>query len=104
MQVIYAMPFMLLSVLAFVVCFAVPRWRRYRFQALVAPVAFGFCSIVAMGAIILTADYLNLGLFTKPWSGVRDVVPLLLIYFIPGLLGGWCAVAAVRKMATHRDS
>lgn len=104
MQVIYAMPFMLLSVLGFGVCFVVPKWRRYRFQALVAPVAFGFCSIVALGAVILTADHLNLGLFTKPQSGVRDVVPLLFIYFIPGLLGSWCAVAAVTKIADHRGS
>jgi hypothetical protein len=97
MQVIYAVPFVLFSMLGFLVCFAVPRWQRYRFQALVAPVAFGFCSIVAMGAIVLTSDHFNLGLFTKQWSGPRDDVPLLLVYFIPGLVGGWCAVAAVEN-------
>jgi hypothetical protein len=54
-----------------------------------------------MGVVILTADHFNLALFTRPWSGVREVVPLMLIYFIPGLLGGWCAVAAVAKITTQ---
>jgi hypothetical protein len=104
MQVIYGVPFALFSVLGFLVCAVVPRWRRYKFQALVAPVAFGFCSIVAVGAIILTSDHFNLGLFTRPWSGSRDVVPLVLIYFIPGLVGTWAAVLAVTKIARRRDS
>ena len=47
MQVIYALPFVLLSIVSFLVCVAVPRWRRYSFQALVAPVAFG-CRAVRM--------------------------------------------------------
>lgn len=98
MQIIYAMPFVLLSMFGFLVCAVVPRWRAYRFQALVGPVAFGFCSIVAMGAIVLISDHFNLGLFTRPWSG------LLLIYVIPGLLGSWFAVAAVTKIVRRRDS
>jgi hypothetical protein len=104
MQVIYALPFVLLSMLGFLMCVAVPRWRRYRLQVLVAPVAFGFCSIVAMGAIVLTSDHFNLGLFSKPWSGLRDAVPLLLIYVITGLVGGWCAVATVTKIVHRRNS
>jgi hypothetical protein len=104
MQVIYAAPFMMLSMLGFLICVAVPRWRPYKIQALVAPVAFAFCSIVTAGAVILTADYVNLDLFTKPWSGPRDAVPLFFIYFIPGLVGSWCAVAAVRKIAARRNS
>jgi hypothetical protein len=101
MQVFYAIPFMLLSLLAFEACVAAPRWRGFRYQALVAPVAFGFSSIFGMGVVILTADRLNLALFTRPWSGVREVVSLILIYFIPGLLGGWGAVAAVAKITTR---
>jgi hypothetical protein len=101
MQVFYAIPFVLLSLLAFEVCVAAPRWRGFRYQALVAPVAFGFCSIADMGVVILTADRLNLAIFTRPWSAGRDVVPLLLIYFIPGLLGSWCAVTAVAKITAQ---
>ena len=104
MQVIYAIPFVLLSVLGFLVCMVVPRWRRHRFRVLVAPVAFGFCSIVAAGAIILTADHFNLGLFTKSWSGPKDAVPLLFIYFVPGLLGSWIAVLGVKMIARHSGS
>ena len=103
MQVIYASPFVLLSILSFLVCVAVPRWRRYRFQALVAPVAFGFCSIVVAGATVLTSDHFNLGLFTKEWSGTRDAVPLLLIYFIPGLLGSWFAIVGVTRVVHRRN-
>ena len=102
MQVFYAIPFVLLSLLAFEVCAAAPRWRRYRYQALVAPVAFGFCSIAGTVAIIVSADHLHLALFTQSWSGMRDVATLLLIYFVPGLLGSWCAVAAVAKIASLR--
>jgi len=95
MQVIYALPFVVFSIIAFLTCVAVPRWRHYRFQALVAPVAFGFSSIVAMGVIVLTSDHFNLVLFTKPWPG------MLLTYFTPGLSGSWAAVAAVTKII-HR--
>ena len=101
MPFMYAAPFMLLSGLAFLVCIAVPRWRRYKLQALVAPVAFGFCSVVAMGAIVVTAVYMRLGLFSKPWSGPRDAMPFVFIYIMPGLLGSWCAVAIVTKIAAR---
>ena len=104
MQVIYAMPFAMLSALAFFACIVVPRWRHYKFHALVAPIAFGFCSIVAAGAIILTADHFNLGLFTRPWSGLRDAGPLILIYFIPGMIGSWVAVLAVTKILNRHHS
>lgn len=102
MQFIYALPFAMLSGLAFFACVVVPRWRRYKFQALVAPLAFGFCSIVAAGAIILTSDHFNLGLFTRPFSGLRDAALLILIYFIPGLIGSWAGVLAVAKVVNRR--
>ena|ERR1700735_1443651 len=97
MQVFYAIPFLLASLCAFELCVAEPRLRPFRYRALVAPVAFGFFSIVAAVGISLIADRLNLGFATEPWSGKRALV-LLLIYFVPGLLGSWCAVAAVAKI------
>lgn len=102
MQIIYAIPFALVSVLAFLLCVAVPRWRRYKLQALVAPVAFGVCSIVAAALIVLTSDHFNLGLFTRPWTGPRDAAPLLLIYIVPGLIGSWAAVLAVTRIAQRQ--
>ena len=104
MQVIYAVPFMLLSILGFLVCVAVPRWRRYKLQVLVAPVAFGFCSIVTAEAVLLTADHFNVGLFARPLSGLLGSVTLFLIYFLPGLVGGWCAVAVINHRASGRTS
>jgi hypothetical protein len=104
MQVIYALPFAMFSALAFFACALVPRWQRYKFHALVAPIAFGFCSIVGAGAIILTSDYFNVGLFTRQFSGPRDALPLILIYFIPGFIGSWVAVLAVAKIVNLRHS
>lgn len=98
MQFIYAAPFILLSVVGFFACIVIPRLRQYRFQALVAPVAFGFCSIVAMVAIVVASDQLNLGLFTKPVSALS----LLLIYVAPGLVGAWRATIIVTKVGHHR--
>lgn len=103
MQVIYAIPFVLISVVAFLVCIVVPPWRRYKLHVLVAPVAFGLCSIVAAATIVRTSDHFNLGLFTKPVAGARDAVPLLLIYIVPGLIGGCAAVLAVTKIARRRN-
>ena len=103
MQVIYAIPFVLISVFAFSVCVVVPRWRRYRLEALVAPVAFGFCSIVGAALIILTSDHFNLGLFTRPWTGTRDAAPLFVIFIFPGLIGSWAAVLAVTKIVHRRE-
>jgi len=103
MQVIYVIPFVLISVFAFSVCVIVPRWRRYKLQALVAPIAFGFCSIVAAAVMVLTSDHFNLGLFSRTWTGPQDAVPLLLIYVVPGLIGSWAAVLAVTKIA-HRSN
>jgi hypothetical protein len=65
------------------------------------PVAFGFSSIIAMGAIVLTSDHFNLALFTKVSSGPLEAMALLMIYFIPGLIGSWGAVAAVTKIVNR---
>ena len=96
MQVIYAIPFVLVSLFAFVVCTVVRPWRRYKFQALVAPLAFGFCSIVACGAFVLACDHFNLVLIDSSTIG------MLLIYVLPGLIGSWAAVLGVARI-TRRD-
>src|SRR5690348_12480737 len=103
MQVIYAIPFALISVFAFSVCLIVPNWRRYKLQALVAPIAFGFCSIAAAAVMVLTSDHFNLGLFSRTWTGPRDAVPLILIYVVPGLIGSWAVCFAITKFAHRRN-
>ena len=101
MQVIYAAPFILLSLIAFVCCLVIRRLRPCAFRALVAPVAFGFCSIVSMGLILLTAHVLGLQFANYPLVGVRGLIEGMVIYFIPGLAGAWIAVEIVRQFETR---
>jgi hypothetical protein len=101
-QVIYAAPFILLSLIAFVCCLAIRRLRRYALQALVVPVAFGFCSIVGMLFTVLTADLLHdrfgLPVNPGPLVGIKGVVISFFIYFIPGVVGAWLAVLLIHRI------
>src|SRR5437667_3225407 len=101
MQVIYAAPFILLSLVAFVCSLAIRRFRPYAFRALIAPVAFGFCSIVAMVLILLASHGLNLQFANAPLVGARGVFEGIAIYFFPGLVGAWIAVKIVRQVETR---
>jgi hypothetical protein len=95
MQIIYAAPFILLSILAFFICLAMPRFRRFAAAAFVIPVTFGVCSIVGWIAFILIAGnvlHLNLG----PAIGSHGVVEGLLFYLLPGVVGAWLAVRLIR--------
>ena len=95
MQIIYAAPFILLSILAFFVCLAVPKFRRFAPAAFVIPVTFGVCSIVGWVAFLLIAGnvlHLNLG----PAAGFHGVVEGLLFYALPGIVGAWIAVKLIR--------
>jgi hypothetical protein len=87
MQFIYAFPFVVLSLLAFLSCLAIPRLREHAVQALVAPVAFGFSSIVGMFVIVITADFLDerFGFHVSPGPvvGMRGAAIAFLIYFVP---------------------
>jgi len=98
MQIIYAAPFILLSLVAFVLSVAIPRLRPYAFRALVAPVAFGFCSIVAMVLILVASHGLNLEFANAPLTGARGLFEGIAIYFVPGLVGAWIAVEIVRQV------
>lgn len=98
MQIIYAAPFILLSLVAFVLSLVIPRLRPYAFRALVAPVAFGFCSIVAMVLILVASDGLSLQFANAPLTGARGLLEGIAIYFVPGLVGAWIAVEIVRQV------
>jgi hypothetical protein len=90
MQVIYAAPFILISVLAFGVCVVVPRFRHYAVQVLVAPVSFGICSIVAFAIVALTNAVITkrLGIVIPNWAVVAGCI---FAYFTVGLIGAWFA-------------
>ena len=98
----YAFPIILLSLVAFLSCLAIPQLRRYAVQALVAPVAFGFCSIVGMVVMTFTADFLNdrfrLPVNPEPLVGIRGIAIAFVIYFIPGVIGAWLAVSVVNRI------
>jgi hypothetical protein len=101
MPVIYAAPFILLSLIGFVCSMAIPRMRPYAFRALVAPVAFGFCSIVAMGLILAISHGLNLQFANAPLVGARGLFEGIAIYFFPGLVGAWIAIQIVSQIETR---
>jgi hypothetical protein len=98
MQIIYAAPFILLSLVGFALSLAIPRLRPYAFRALVAPVAFGFCSIVAMVLILVGSHGLNLQFANAPLTGARGLFEGIAIYLVPGLVGAWIAVEIVRQV------
>ena len=99
MQIIYAAPVVLISLIAFACFLAIPRLRRFAFRALVAPIAFGFCSIVAMGLILVLAG--GLGIRFPPVAGPTGVLLFIGIYIIPGAIGAWIAVEIVRQVETR---
>jgi hypothetical protein len=94
LAIIYAAPFVLLSILSFSICLAVPSLRRFALPALIVPVTFGFCSIVSWVAFVLIAgDVLKLHL--GPASGVHGVLEGLFFYCLPGVLASWVAIATM---------
>jgi hypothetical protein len=99
MQVIYAAPFILLSLFAFFVCLLVPSFRPYSFRAIVAPVVFGFCSLFGMviGVLALHSIQKN-PLFNRPLTDLQTYVMEALLYFPPGLIGAWIAVTIVKRV------
>jgi len=96
MQVFYALPFVLLSLVTFLLFLVIPRFRKYALRALVVPAAFGGLSIVflLLGAILGDAvvEHLRLG-------GVQVIAVALEItlYISGGALGAWLAVKVVRR-------
>jgi hypothetical protein len=96
LQIIYAAPFVLLSLLCFVVFLAVPRLRRFAIAAFVAPVAFGFCAIAGYITWVLVCDYL-LKIQLRPVEGFHGVIEVAFFFIAPGVTGSWVAVWIVGK-------
>lgn len=96
MQVIYAVPFVIFSLIAFPICLIVPRWRPYSIRALVAPVAFGACSVVALGIGIFAADFAASLLHAG--ESAQNVYSYFALFLFPagGACGAWLAATAVR--------
>ena len=102
MQVLYALPFILLAAIIFFVCLVVRRLRPYALQALVAPIAFGACSLgLAVFTVLLAAaagSLLHVRTDRLGAAGQAAAVVLgVLLYLCGGALGARWAVVLVRR-------
>jgi hypothetical protein len=72
----------------------------YTLQAVVAPLAFGFCSIIGAGAVVLISDYagLQIAALNRPLVGLGGLLTILAIYFVPGVLGTWLAISITGRL------
>jgi hypothetical protein len=107
-QIIYLLPFVLLSLASGLVCLVVPRWRRYVAGAVISPIAFAGCSIVALFTTVLLverfggADLFDQSLDKASWG---RVIILAGLYVGPGAIGaiGAALVAnRVQRWIQHR--
>ena len=95
-SLIYAAPFILLSLICFLISLGVPNLRRLAFRALVAPVAFGFSAILgwisfAMGLVYFKFD-------VRPATRPAFVLLAGLVFWaLPGCIGAWLSIAIVKK-------
>jgi hypothetical protein len=88
MQILYALPFLALSVIASVVCLVIPGLRRHLITAAVAPAAFGFWSMASLGEALFIAD--AVGLFAALDANFSAAIAFF--YFLPGVIGAWLSV------------
>jgi len=97
MQILYAFPFILLSLLAFLVCVIVRRFRRYAFHALAVPVIFGGCSIIGGIASALLSEFLlgRLNRFDTDTNKIIEIGIFISAYVLSGLCGAWAAVRSI---------
>jgi hypothetical protein len=100
MQIIYAAPFVLISLIAFAVFGAVPRLRRHAIAALVAPAAFGFWALVGYITWVLVSGFV-LKIHLRPIEGLHGVFDVLFFFIAPGLLGSWMSVWIILKLIRY---
>lgn len=103
MPALYALPFVSLSAIAFFACVAVHRLRAHALQGLVAPLAFGACSLGSLALVVLLAaaigSLFHLSADRFGAAGQAVAVSLgVLLYLCGGILGARWAAAAVRRL------
>ncbi len=91
MQIIYAAPFILISIIAFAVFIAVPRLRRHAIAAAVAPAAFGFWALAGYVTWVLVCMFV-LKVQLRPVEGLHGVLDVLFFFIMPGALGSWMSI------------
>ena len=100
MMALYAVPFIVLSAFAFLLCLFVPKIRPYALEASVVPLAFGFCSIAGILGIVLLADYahVQIPLLNEPIVGTMRWAVSLLMYSAFGLAGALLSALVTKRL------
>lgn len=91
MQIIFAIPFIAVSIIAFIVYLSVPCLRRFALPALVVPVTFGACSVTGLGIFMLAVD--------SHFDDLPRVIAVgapLIAFLGSGVAGTWLAIAGLR--------
>ena len=96
LAVIYAIPFIVLSLVACACCLVVPKLRRYALRALVVPIAFGFSSVVSAVMIVVGAAGLHRPI--PEIMGFGGALIVIVIYIIPGILGTLLVLALFERI------
>jgi len=91
MQIIYAIPFVLVSIIAFAVFGAVPKLRHHAVAALVASAAFGFWALVGYVTWVLACMFV-LKIQLRPVEGLHGFFEVIFFFIMPGVLGSWMSV------------
>jgi len=113
MQIVFAAPFVAVSLALGVLCLAVPGWRPHFAAAVVSPIAFGVCGITGMILTILAADAMGvsgaIGM-NEPWDSSSWGAKLMLgiIFLVPGVVGGLIAGGTAGRVqrwwSAHRQT
>ena len=97
MQIIYAAPFVLLSLVGFLACLIFRPLRGFALSSLIAPVAFGVCSIVGWFTFAIIGGMVAKG-GLGPATGIHGWIEGLIFYLLPGIMGSWFAVFVVTSL------
>ena len=93
-QLIYAAPFFLLSLVGFTFCAIGKKQRRFALSALLAPVAFGVCSLAGWIVYAIISDRLH-----KGGLGPNSLwLYGLAFYVLPGFIGSWLAASVTLRL------
>jgi hypothetical protein len=101
LPIVYAGAYFLAACVGCALCKLVPAWRTSAMAVFLSILAFGACSYVGFiaGVLILGATPFR-GLLEGGSRGAVYVVS----YVLPGVLGAWVSVKAIRSMVVPRQT
>jgi hypothetical protein len=91
--ILYASAFFLMACSGYLCCSLFPKLREFAKQVFVAVLAFGASSYIGFFIVILIISPTPLNSFLEgPFAGLAYI----LAYLIPGLVGGWISLKALK--------